>query len=285
MDVPTPVAEALDGETVQETVSLKGDDALYLSPNRTVHYAAEGLFSDESVSTFGHDAERVTVSEGRRKATVTLDYGTDGTRELTIPVGAVDDVIGPLLGGVLRARGVIEPDEPLESTYRFGELTLVVTARRLIKHVGRAVWDEDYVAVPFEAVQGLDTEEGNVASQLVVHTEARSERIKTPNEGFRSVEETVREALYDFYGVDDRAEFDRVIAPPEEQTEAVESEQTAEDEVVFVSAAGIDPAELREELDALERSIEEQAAALKTQRATLDAQRERIAALRSLLEE
>lgn len=297
MDVPSAVESALGDEPVIDTVSLKGDDGLFLTESQTAYYGAEGFLSDESVETYPHDAERIAVTEKRRKAKIILDYGTDGDRTLTVSSGDLEDALYPLLTGVLRARGAIEPAETVAASYRFGELTLVVTDRRLIKHVGTAVWDEDDVAVPYDGVEGLETEEGNVASQLVLKTSGRTERIKTPNESFRTVDETVRDALYSFFDVESQEAFEQAVRPAADEEQApAEAEsadaadpfqdETAEsDEVVFVSAAGTDSESLRREIEALESAIDEQQAAIEAHQQLLADQRERLTALRELIEE
>jgi len=292
MDIPSVVAAALDGETVATRVSLKGDDALYVTPTRTIHYESEGFLSDEGVAEYPHDAERVSVEEGRRKATLTLDYGTDGTRSFAIPKAAVSEAIHAILGGVFRARGGIEPEESVEATYRFGELTVAVTSQRLVKHVGAAIWEEEYVSIPFESVQGLETEKGTVASQLVVSTPDRSERIKTPSEGFREVDETVREALFAYHDVEDQAAFEDLIAPSErdddtaeDTTPETESEPESAERVQFVAATGTDPEEILTELDEIEAALDAQAALIEDQLATIEEQRRRIQSLRDSVEE
>ncbi len=316
MDVPTLVADALGDEAVAAHVPLKGEDALFVTRTRTLHYRSEGLLSDESVDEYPHDAERVEVGQGRRKATITLDYGTDGQGSFGVPTNRLDEALHPVLAGVLNAAGVTQPGETVKRTYRFSELTLVVTSERLVKHIGSAVWDEEYEEVPYEDVTGLDIEEGNVSSQIVLHTAERTERIKAPNEGFREVDESVRDALFTYYDVDSLEAFKELMAAEAEgEEQAVQSGgETADvsfDEGIdpigssgnesgsavtagsaasetddpltqsgFTSATekvvSIDREGLREELDALE-------AAIKDQQAALEAQRERIRAIRELI--
>ncbi|MFB6085614.1 MAG: hypothetical protein ABEJ84_02205 [Halodesulfurarchaeum sp.] len=300
MDVPTAVEEALGDETVTHRVPLKGENALFLTPTRTIHYNSEGFLSDESVESYPHGAERIDVTEKRRKTVITLDYGTDGERSLTVPGSALDDALEPILAGVFRETGVIDGDESVEGFFRFGELTLVVTTRRLIKHVGAAIWDEEFLTVPFADIQGLETEQGNVASQLVLKTPDRTERVKTPNEGFREVEETARNALYAYYDVPDQAAFEAAVSPEEEGDASAEASATDDEtvpagaetagepdseDVVFVSAASIDPETLQSELDELEAALDEQEATIESQRAAISKQRSRIESLRELLED
>lgn len=318
MDVPTVVADALEDEAVAAEVPLKGEDTLYVTRSRTLVYHSEGLLSDESVSTYPHDAERIDIDEGRRKATVTLSYGTRGEDSFGVPAAKLDDVLHPVLAGVLNAAEVTQAGETVKRTFRFGDLTLVVTSDRVVKHVGSAVWDREYEEVPYEAVTDLTVEEGNVSSQLVLRTGERTERIKAPNEGFREVAETVQDALFAYYDVEDLDAFREYMREDEDEVDAEadtgdvafedtvdpiqaggdsgergaesESGSTAEtgeapdlEESGFTSAAEkvettLDRDDLEAELDALENAIHEQ-------RQALDEQAARIQAIRDLIPE
>jgi hypothetical protein len=231
MNVPALVESSLGDEDVAAHVSLKGEDALFVTPTRTILYTADGLLSDEGVEEFAHDAEGIEVSEGRRKAKITLDYGLDGEETFSLPAGSLDDALHPILAGVLNAAGVTQPGETVKHTYRFSELTLVVTSDRVVKHVGAAVWSTDYEEITFETVTGIDTEEGNVSSQLVLETTGRTERIKAPSEQFRAVREAVEEALFAYHGVSSAAEL--------EQASGGGSEPEEPEEVSF--GEGVDP--------------------------------------------
>ncbi|UHH24617.1 DUF7115 domain-containing protein [Halobacterium noricense] len=210
MNVPALVQSSLGDEDVAAHVPLKGEDAVFVTPTRTLVYTADGLLSDESVDEFPHDAEGIEVSEGRRKAKVTLDYGLDGEESFSVPSGKLDDVLHPIIAGVLNAADVTQPGETVKRTYRFSELTLVATSDRVVKHVGAAVWGPDYEQIGYDSVTGIDAEEGNVSSQLVLETTARTQRIKAPNEQFRDVRETVEEAVYAFHDAANAAEFERM---------------------------------------------------------------------------
>lgn len=220
MNVPPRVDAVLGGEDVAAHVPLKGEDALFVTPTRTLHYTAEGLLSDESVTEYEHDAERIEVNEGRRKAKIVLDYGLEGQAEIPVPGGKLNDALHPILAGVLNAAGVTEAGETVKRTYRFSELTLVVTSHRVVKHIGGAVWDEEFEEVPFADVTGLGVEEGNVASQLVLETTGRTQRIKAPNEEFRDVRETIENALFAFHDVTTAEEFRAVVGDEDAEPEA-----------------------------------------------------------------
>ncbi|WP_336036630.1 DUF7115 domain-containing protein [Halobacterium yunchengense] len=231
MNVPALVQSSLGDEDVAAHVPLKGEDALFVTPTRTIVYTADGLLSDESVDEFSHDAEGVEVSEGRRKAKVTLDYGLDGDETFTVPSGKLDDALHPILAGVLNAAGVTQPGETVKRTYRFSELTLVVTSDRVVKHIGSAVWGTDFEEIDYESVTGIGVEDGNVSSQLVLETSERAQRIKAPNEQFRDVRETVEDAVYAYHDAASAEEFERMTVD--------EDADAGTEEVSF--GGGVDP--------------------------------------------
>ncbi|WP_435099826.1 DUF7115 domain-containing protein [Halarchaeum sp. P4] len=294
MDVPAAVADALGDESVVARVPLRGDDALFVTPSRTLVYRADGLLSNESVATYGHDAERVTVSEGRRKATVTLDYGLDGEQSFDVPARTLDDVLHPVLAGVLSAAGVTDPGERVVRTYRFSELTLVVTSERIVRHVGAAVWDTDYDEIPYGDVTDVTAEEGTVASQLVLETTGRTQRIKVPDEQFRDVRETVESALFEAHGVSGYAAFRRAVRPDEDDGESADEQDatalafetdegataghadTDRDERPHGEPATAEPAGPDVDVDSLEADLEALRDSLDDQRARAEAQREAI---------
>jgi hypothetical protein len=218
MTLPDLLADAVatGGEEVVARVPLGGEDLLVVTPSRTLVYRAEGLLSDEAVEEYGHDAERIDVSEGRRKATITLDYGLDGERELTVPGDRLDDALHPVLAGVFAAAGITDPGESALRTFRFSDLTLVVTSRRLVKHVGPAVFDEEFEEFPYENVTDLDFEEGSVATAVVLTTGDRRERFKAPNERARAVREALVDAVCEFHGVASVEEFRVTVGDDEE---------------------------------------------------------------------
>jgi len=79
---------------------------------------------------------------------------------------------------------------------------VVVTDSRLVKHVGPAVWESDSETYPFDAVTGLEFEEGDVATQVVLWVDGRAERIKAPSEEAPLLRRTLTRALCAFHDVD-----------------------------------------------------------------------------------
>lgn len=240
METPPLVAERLDGESVRARVDLGGNDAAFVTPTRTLVYRSDGLLSDESVRQYGHRVDRVELDAGRRKATIRL-IGIEGTESFTVGADRVEDVIEPMLAGVLAQSGVIEEMEAVEAVYRFSELTLVVTDARVLKHVGAALWDDDHESYPFADVTGLDTEEGSHATGLVLEVDGRPQRVKVPSDEARVVARAVENALLSYHGVSSLAEL-RERADVDE--EADQSDTAAGfDDPNIPSLVGDDPAD------------------------------------------
>jgi len=256
MDVPEIVEEALDDEDVATRVDLGGDDELYVTATRTLIYRGEGLLSDESVETYAHDAERVTVSEGRRKTRLTLTYPIEGADDFTLPAGSADAAIPPILAGVLNANGVIDPGETVLETFLFSELTLVITENRLVKHIGEPVWDEEFEEYHFGDVTGIGEEAGSVATQIVLTVDGRSERIKTPKDRAAEVRKRLEEAIRAHHDLAPNEDVTAALSPSEEavaEQEASGGAMSFEEGIAPLSAGDTseagsdpDPATLRE---------------------------------------
>ncbi|MGM0447875.1 MAG: DUF7115 domain-containing protein [Methanobacteriota archaeon] len=228
MSLPELLAATVGDEDVVAEVPLGGDDRLAVTPTRTLVYRGDGLLSDESVDEYGHDVERIEVSTGRRKAKIVLGYGLDGDETLSVPTKRVDDVLHPVLAGVLSASGVTDPGETVVRTFRFSELTLIVTSDRLVKHVGSAVWDPEFEEFHYADLTGLDFEEGTVATAVVLVHDGRSERFKAPNESARAVRETLADAVCEFHGVESLEEFRVTAAEEAESTPDAEPSGTTD---------------------------------------------------------
>jgi len=216
MEIPDLVQQELGDEEIRGGVNLGDEDAACFTPTRTLVYRGEGLLSDEKVASYPHDFERLTVSEGRRKTKFSLIY-TSEKLELSVPGSRGDAVLERLLEGKLTVSGGIETDETIAGVFRFSELTLVVTDRQLLKHIGNVTWDADYEAFSYDDVTGLEFEEGSVATAVVLSFNERPERIKAPSEQAPMVRKTLEEALFAYHEVGSLAELNTEVgADPEE---------------------------------------------------------------------
>jgi len=245
MDVPGIVEESLGGEDLVDHVDLGGDDGLFVTPTRTLLYRSEGLLSDESVAAYDHDAEVLSTSEGRRKTRITLTYPIEGTEEFTLPSKAAAAAIPPILAGLLRANDVLEDGEAVVDTFLFSELTLVVTDRRLVKHIGEAIWDLEFEEYHFDATTGVGAEQGSVATQLLLYVDGGAERIKTPSDRAREVRETLEDALRSYHDLRPGEDLSTALGPDEpdeeETAEEADAAESAEASGNIDFGEGVDP--------------------------------------------
>ena len=208
--------ELLDGylgdEEVAGAVRLGDDDVICFTPTRTLLYHGDGLLSDESVAVYDHDVSRIDIKNGRRKDTFELEY-LEGTESFSVPSSKTKEVVTELLAGVLGTWGVTKPDESVLDVFRFSELTVVITDARLTKHIGAAVWSESYDEFPYDSVTGLEFEQGQVATQIVISTDGRPNRIKAPSDDAAVLRKTLTTALCEHYDVASASELAERIAP------------------------------------------------------------------------
>ena len=235
MDIPDLVQRALGGEEIRTGVSLGDEDVVCFTPTRVLVYNGEGLISDEGVDEFPLDTERLSIKRSRRKTKFTLQY-IEGPESFTVPANRGEDVLERLLEGILRTDGVLDDEESVAGVYLFSELTLAITEKRLVKHIGGAVWDEDFEVYDFADVTGLDFEQTSVATSIVVGIDGRPQRVKVPNDNAPLVRRTLQEALFDFHDVSSLDELNRVLGEDDEMD--VEEPSSADD---LTFGSGIDP--------------------------------------------
>jgi len=242
MDIPDLVQRALGGEEIQAGVSLGDEDAVCFTPTRALVYKGEGLISDEGVEEFPLDTERLAVKRSRRKTKFRLQY-IEGPRSFTVPSNRGEDVLERLLEGVFRVESVVDPDESVVGVYLFSELTLVVAEKRVVKHIGEAVWDEDFEVYDFADVTGLDFERTSVATSIVLEVDGYPQRVKVPSDNGPIVRQTLENTLFDFHDVDSLDELNRVLGPDDESDDTIGTDAAGEageaDDLTFGS--GIDP--------------------------------------------
>jgi len=216
MEIPDLIKQRLGNEALESAVNLGDEDLVCFTPTRTLIYHGEGLLSDDSIEVYEHDIERLDVSEGRRKAAFTLTY-VDREERFTVARDRADPVLERLLEGVLTVTDVIDEGESVEGAFRFSELTLIITDKRVVKHIGTYLWDADFEEYPYADMTGLDFEEGSVATQIVISVDGRPQRIKAPSKDARLVRRTLTEALFEFYDVDSLAELNDLIGDDEDE--------------------------------------------------------------------
>lgn len=221
MEIPDLVHEELGGEEIRSGVAIGDEEVVCATASRTLVYRPEGFLSDERIETYSHDVEQLILSEGRRKTTFKLTY-VDGTRSFSVPASHGREVLTLLLEGILGVDGVLDEGESVVGAFRFSELTLIIAENCLVRHIGETVWDEDFTQYEYGDLTGLDFQEGSVATEIVVSIDGRPQRIKTPRDDARLVEETIKKAVFEFYDVATMAELRQVVEPTDEDAPAAD---------------------------------------------------------------
>ena len=216
MEIPELIKKRLGDETIESAVGLGDEDLICFTPSRALLYRGEGLIGDESVDAYDSDVERLSVSDGRRKMGFTLLY-VDREESFSVSRDRGDAILQRLLQSVLRTQNVIESEESVEDVYRFSELTVIITDKRLVKHIGAYVWDADYEEYPFEKVTGLDFEEGSVATGIVLSVSGRPQRFKAPNDEAELLRRSLTDALFEFYDVGSLSGLNDAVAENDEE--------------------------------------------------------------------
>lgn len=211
MEIPDRITQQLGNEELESAVNLGDEDIICFTPSRTLLYRGEGLLSDDSLEVYDHNVERLDVSEGRRKTSFTLTY-VDSEDRFTVAGDRTEAVLERLVAGILETADVVENGEEIEGVFRFSELTLVITAKRIVKHVGSYLWDADYEEFPYANVTGLEFEEGSVATYIVITVDGRPQRIKAPRGDAELVKRALTAALFSYYEVDSLDQLNSVIS-------------------------------------------------------------------------
>ena len=218
-ELPDLLSESVGDAAIIGAIDVGGGDAIAVTPERTYLYRSEGLLRDESVETFEHAVERLSVRTKRRKSSIELET-IEGEASFTVPSDIADSVVEAMMEGILLTTGAVTPEEELSALFRFSELTVVVTDRRLFEHVGNAVWDGEFEAVEYADLTGLDFERGSVATQVVLETEDRRRRVKVPNEHAGTVRQRIETAVLAFHDVASIEAFRAKHAEPETEAGA-----------------------------------------------------------------
>ena len=258
MDIPDLVQQALGGEEIQAGVSLGDENAVCFTPTRALVYSGEGLISDEGVDEYPLEVERLGLKRGRRKTKFVFQY-IDGRRSFSVPSNRGDDALERLLEGVLRIESVLDGRESVAGVYLFSELTLVVAEKRVVKHVGEALWDEDYEVYDFAEVTGLEFERTSVATRIVLDIRGHPQRVKVPNDDAALLRRTLQEALFEFHDVESLEKLNRRLGEDDEVDDVAATDET--DDLTFGS--DIDPLVTEREED-LAKGVENPFAAEST---------------------
>jgi hypothetical protein len=123
--------------------------------------------------------------------------------------------------------------------FRFSELTLIVTDARVVKHIGAALWTDDFEEYAFADLTGLSFERGSVATEVVLEINGRPQRIKTPNEQARKVQQVVEDPVFAFHDVGSLDALNEAVSTADDEDDGGSGQPRAGSDIEL--GGGIDP--------------------------------------------
>ncbi len=203
MSLPGGVSVLVDEDELIDRVVLDDHRSLFVTPSKAITHRERSLLTEESVESYPTDVDRLSLEEGKRQVTVTFEYHDGSTRELQLPMRTMAAALKALLASVIRATDVIVEGEAIVELYRFNELTVIVTDKRLLKHVGQALWADSYDAIDFDIIRNIMTETGQVSTGVNIETTDGGERLKIPHETADRFVSRLEEAVLSYHDVVD----------------------------------------------------------------------------------
>lgn len=280
MSLPAGVSGLVDEDELIDDVALDGHRSLYVTPAKAVTFRERSLFTEESVDVYPTDIDRLLLEEGKRQSTVTFEYPDGQSSSLELPTEAMAPALKALLASATRATGAIPTDETILDLYRFNELTVILTDRRLLKHVGWAMWAASHDQIDYTDVRNIRVEQGQVSTGVNIDTDDGSDRLKIPHDTADDFVARLKSAVCDFHGIDDigvlRGDPDAGKPDPEPDLDRLrplsvgdpdedDTDEFPDDRFTLASDHAID-----ERIDELETAIERQEAELESLRQALE---------------
>ena len=212
MDIPSLLSDSIgEEEKIVSRVLVASGTHMITTTERVFIHREEGIINSEIFEEYGLNVDQISIFSDKRKARVVLNYGLEGTREFSLYAKYYDRIVDPLVRGVLKATGVVESGELIRHVYRYGQLTIVLTDKQFLKHIGVALWSRDYENFNYEDVSRVDIEKGGVSAEILIEYKGRMQRIKTDKERARLICVQARNGLALYKGYKDYQEYEKMV--------------------------------------------------------------------------
>lgn len=212
MDIPGLLSDSIrEEEKIVSRVLVASGTNMITTNERVFIHREEGIINNEIFEEYSLDVEQISVFSDKRKARVVLSYGLEGTREFSVYAKYYERVVDPLVRGVIKATGVVEPGELIRHVHRYGQLTIVLTDKQVLKHIGIALWSRDYESYRHEDIARIDIETGGASAEILIEYKGRIHRIKTDKERARRICVQARNCLALYRDCIDYQEYEKKI--------------------------------------------------------------------------
>ena len=191
----------VDEDELINQIELDDHRTLFVAPSRIIVYRESSLLAEESVDTYSTDVERLLLDEGKKQVTVTFEYADEDDHELQLPPETMANALKALLASVVRTNGVVDEDESIRELFRFNEMTVILTDRRVIQHLGTSLWADAHNSIEYEDIRDIRTEEGTISTGVIIETTESAERLKIPQDAADRFVELLDQSVCEFHDV------------------------------------------------------------------------------------
>jgi hypothetical protein len=118
-------------------------------------------------------------------------------------------IYDPLIRGAIHAKNTLQQGESIKKICRKGELTIVLTNMKILKHIGTSLWDIDFESFDLETISKIYVDAGGISSELIIESNNRLHRIKTTANIAQSLCDSSINELISFHNFPTYSEFQK----------------------------------------------------------------------------
>ena len=212
MELPDVISDmVLDDEIILSRTLISNSVEMIVTSTRLFLYRGTSLINTESFEEYKLNVDRISISPDRKKAQITLDYGSNRTIEFQAYRKYLDMIYEPLIRGVIHANNILQQGESIKKIYRKGELTVVLTNMKILKHIGTSLWDLDFENFNLETISRIYVAEGGSSSEVIIESNNRLHRIKTTTSVAQSLCDSSIIELISFHNFPTYLEFKKSL--------------------------------------------------------------------------
>lgn len=211
MELPDVISDLiLDDETILSRTLISNGVELIVTSTRLFLYRGVGLINTESFEEYKLNVDRISISLDRKKAQIILDYGINRPSvEFQAHRKYLDMIYDPLIRGAIHANNTLQQRESIKKICRKGELTIVLTNMKILKHIGTSLWDIDFESFDLETISKIYVDAGGISSELIIESNNRLHRIKTTANIAQSLCDSSINELISFHNFPTYSEFQK----------------------------------------------------------------------------
>lgn len=189
MNLPGRVEQQLSTPPL-ETVPIGTEDLVVVTPNQTIEYRTAGLCCEAQIEEYEYHGQKIALSKGHRKATISLAGPATREQQLIIPADYTEPVLKAVIAGTLcGTNGITESPRVVE---RSEQTTLVVTDDRLLIYDGNDVWGKGFECYTPADIEQLEVTAGGNQLYLRGAVNRSHDHIRGSPETIRKIKQIMK---------------------------------------------------------------------------------------------